>query len=70
MLNQLVRPFTAKWHKASIAGKFKKPDACKAFRNELDALQKKLKVYTKMLSEMAGVEDLTTLENHGNKSEQ
>lgn len=63
VLNQIVRPFTAKWHKASDKGEFNNSEVCKEFRNELDDLQVKLRVYTKMLSEMAGVEDLTVLEN-------
>lgn len=62
VLNQLIRPFTAKWHKEKVAGKFKDPDTCKEFRQELNMLQSKLRIYTKMLSEMAGVEDLTSLE--------
>jgi len=70
VLNQIVRPFTAKWHKASVAGELKKPAVCKEFRDELDNLQEKLRVYTKMLSEMAGVEDLTTLENQENEKEE
>jgi len=32
------------------------------FRNELEELQKVLRIYTKMLADMAGVEDLTELE--------
>jgi hypothetical protein len=67
VLNQIVRPFTAKWHKASVKGEFKKPDACKEFRDELNELQEKLRVYTKMLSDMAEVEDLTDLENQENE---
>ena len=67
VLNQIVRPFTAKWHKASVSGELKKTDVCKEFRDELDELQVKLRVYTKMLSEMSGVEDLTVLENQGSE---
>ena len=33
------------------------------FRNELDDLQEILRIYTQMLAEMAGVEDLTELED-------
>lgn len=62
VLNQIIRPFTAKWHKASVAGAFKEPDACEEFRKELSDLQAILRIYTKMLSQMAGVEDLTGLE--------
>lgn len=63
VLNQIIRPFTAKWHKVSVAGQFSNQNLCKEFRGELNELQAKLRIYTKMLSEMAGVEDLTSLEN-------
>ncbi len=63
MLNQVIRPFTAKWHKKSLEEAFKKPEECMEFRNELAELQKTLRIYTKMLAEMAGVEDLTELES-------
>lgn len=63
VLNQIIRPFTAKWHKVSVAGQFSNQNLCKEFRGELNELQAKLRIYTKMLSEMAGVEDLTSLED-------
>lgn len=62
VLNQKIRPFTAKWHKESVAGAFKDEDKCKVFRKELDELQKELRKYTKMLAGIASVEDLTALE--------
>lgn len=62
VLNQIIRPFTAKWHKALVTGEIKKTESCKEFRGELNDLQLKLRIYTKMLSEMAGVEDFTNLE--------
>ena len=62
VLNQIIRPFTAKWHKKSLAGVFDDPEQCKKFRTELEKLQVKLRNYTKMLADMAGVEDLTALE--------
>lgn len=67
VLNQIVRPFTAKWHRLSIAGAFSDPEKCKEFRRELEALQIDLKKYTKMLADMAGVEDLTELEEHNSR---
>jgi hypothetical protein len=63
VLNQVIRPFTAKWHKISEAGGFKNDAACQEFRTELEALQSQLKVYTKMLADVANVEDLTELED-------
>jgi hypothetical protein len=63
VLNQIIRPFTAKWHKPSIEGGFKDKAVCDDFRQELAALQVKLQNYAKMLADMAGVEDLTELED-------
>ena len=62
VLNQVIRPFTAKWHKLSEKGAFQNDEQCKAFREELIELQDKLLCYTQLLSELAGVEDLTQLE--------
>ena len=58
VLNQIVRPFTAKWHRMSMAGAFSLPENCGEFRKELAALQVELSHYTRMLADMAGVEDL------------
>lgn len=63
VLNQLIRPFTAKWHKKSLI-ELNQEDKI-LFRKELKELQAKLRLYTQMLGEMAGVEeinDLTMLE--------
>lgn len=62
VLNQIVRPFTAKWHKKSLAGAFEKQEECKKFRHELEPLQKDLRNYTRLLCAMAEVEDITDLE--------
>lgn len=62
VLNQKIRPFTAKWHKESIAGAFEDAEKRNQFRAELEELQILLRTYTKMLADMAGVEDLTELE--------
>ena len=61
VLNQIVRPFTAKWHKKSLEGAFSKKAECKIFREELKELQKQLVQYTKMLADLACVEDLTEI---------
>ncbi len=63
ILNQIVRPFTAKWHRLSIHGAFEDSEKCVQFRGELGDLQKDLMKYTRMLANMAGVEDLTELED-------
>ena len=62
VLNQIVRPFTAKWHKQSLAGAFDDDDKRKEFRQELANLQEELRNYNRMLGEIASVEDLTDLE--------
>ena len=62
VLNQKIRPFTAKWHRKSLCGGFDDPAVRKQFRNELEELQVTLRKYTAMLSDMAEVEDLTGLE--------
>jgi hypothetical protein len=63
VLNQVIRPFTAKWHKLSLAGAFQDPEQSAVFREELNELQQNLRAYTRLLSDMAGVEDLTDLES-------
>ena len=62
VLNQVIRPFTAKWHKLSVEGAFDEPEKCKTFRQELTELQIELKKYTHLLSDLADVEDLTDME--------
>lgn len=63
VLNQIIRPFTAKWHGELISGSFADAEKCKLFRTDLEVLQKELRKYTKMLADMASVEDLTELES-------
>ena len=62
VLNQIVRPFTARWHKLSLGKAFESEQQCVMFRAELVELQGKLRRYTHALAAMAGVEDLTSLE--------
>ena len=50
------------WHKKSLTGTFEDPKQHEESRAELEELQEKLNMYTKMLADMAGVEDLTALE--------
>lgn len=63
VLNQIVRPFTAKWHRLALTGAFEDVAKCEEFRSELNDLQQRLRTYSKMLADMAGVEDLTALES-------
>jgi hypothetical protein len=62
VLNQIIRPFTAEWHKRSLAGAFANAEACAEFRAQLAALQPLLRNYTRALAALAAVEDLTVLE--------
>ena len=61
ILNQKVRPFTAKWHRRSLAGAFDNPDDCVEFRAELETLQEILRAFTCTLAVLAGLEDITYL---------
>jgi hypothetical protein len=63
VLNQIIRPFTAKWHRLSMMDAFKDKATCDEFRDNLAALQPYLRAYTKSLADMAQVEDLTMLED-------
>lgn len=70
VLNQVVRPFTAKWHQESLAGAFENEAKRREFREELESLQEELRNYNRLLADIAGVEDLTDLElvDDGNDS--
>jgi hypothetical protein len=61
VLNQVVRPFTSKWHTRISVGALDEASV-HDFREELAALQRVLLNYTRLLSDLAGVEDLTGLE--------
>jgi hypothetical protein len=61
ILNQIIRPFTAKWHRLSLQGAFQDTKQCKQFREELALLQIDLTHYTQLLADMADVEDLTKI---------
>ena len=61
VLNQVIRPFTARWHRLSQDGAFQDEEQCTCFRNELKALQSDLRRYMGMLSEIAGVEDISAI---------
>lgn len=62
VLNQVIRPFTAKWHRESLAGAFDTDAGRAEFRADLEALRADLLKYNRLLAEIAGVEDLTNLE--------
>lgn len=62
ILNQVVRPFTSKWHARLKDGAICSEKDRAEFRSELDSLAVCLRNYSKMLAEIACVEDLTDLE--------
>ena len=62
VLNQKIRPFTSKWHKHALKGCFRYSTQDRDFRTELAELQIELKNYIKMLADIAGVEDLTEMD--------
>lgn len=62
VLNQRVRPFSSKWHRRMVAGALDDAERT-AFREELNQLQTDLRNYTHLLADLAGVEDLTDLED-------
>ena len=57
--NQEIRPFTARWHKESIANGLDTVAGKTAFRQELEALRTRMVAFTGLLSAIAGVEDIT-----------
>ncbi len=61
ILNQKIRPFTSKWHRLSETGAFSDQSSCQEFRAELTELQSTLRSYTKLLADLAEVEDMTDL---------
>ena len=61
ILNQKVRPFTAKWHRKSLEGAFENDAECDEFREDLASLQEILSEYMRALANIAEVEDLTKL---------
>ena len=63
VMNQIMRPFLSKWHRKMLAGEFDDNKICGEFRSELKVLRIQLVNYSKLLADMAAVEDLTTLED-------
>lgn len=61
ILNQVLRPFTARWHKLSVEGAFQNPNQVSIFRSELQDLQVNLQNYMGMLAEIAGVEEISSI---------
>ena len=62
VLNQVVRPFTTRWHRESLTGAFNDEAKRLEFREQLASLQGDLSNYNRLLANIARVEDLTDLE--------
>ncbi|MFZ1106871.1 MAG: hypothetical protein WAN43_00800 [Rhodomicrobium sp.] len=63
ILNQIVRPLTAKWHPIILKGALTSQQKAD-FRSELREVQTVLRRYMRLLADMADVEDLTELREH------
>ena len=61
ILNGPVRPFTARWHRKSLAGAFDDLAECEDFRKEHEELRLILCGYMDALAVLAGVEDFTAI---------
>jgi signal transduction histidine kinase len=59
VLNQIVRPFTTKWHLIFEVNELLSAELAEEFRTELTYLQIELRKYAQMLASIADVEDLT-----------
>lgn len=62
VLNQMVRPFTTKWHRLNHLGTFGDEAARGEFREDLRGLLENMHNCNRMLAEMVDVVDLTDLE--------
>ena len=61
ILNDEVRPFTAEWHKRSLADAFDDPAACDEFRTAHEKLRRILCGYMQALALLAGIADITDI---------
>ncbi|HIF00287.1 MAG: patatin-like phospholipase family protein [Fuerstiella sp.] len=59
VLNRVVRPLTAKWHKKKLAGEFLRDDKCRQFRGELQHVQSRLQDFERLSYAIASDEQLT-----------
>ena len=57
-LNQVLRPFTAKWHKKQLADGIRETGSKTEFREDLKRLQKLVAGYTSLMGDVAGVEEV------------
>ena len=67
VLNQVVRPFTAKWHRLSLSGAFEDESMRSEFRGDLQVLLADVRNHIGMLAEIAKVEGLADLETENRR---
>lgn len=60
VLNQVIRPFTSKWHSRVEELKDQKSD--EEFRQELAEVQVRVKQYARLLAEILEIEDISDIE--------
>lgn len=63
VLNEIIRPFTSKWHRKSLLGELSNPEECKMFRKELSELQTDMRHYAALLADMAGFPELAVIDD-------
>jgi hypothetical protein len=63
-MNEHLRPFTARWHAQSTAGKLKSMDQRFQFRSELSELQATLRILAGVMGTMVGDKDAIALLRH------
>ncbi|QDT35964.1 hypothetical protein [Stratiformator vulcanicus] len=68
VLNQVLRPVTAKWHPISLSDGFKDEARRTEFRADLRRIRPTLVQFSRALADLAGVEDLTELEEPANRT--
>ena len=59
ILNHIVRPFTAKWHRK---GPSSSPENCREFRDELVVLRSDMRRYAALLAYLAQVQNILDME--------
>lgn len=53
VLNSVIRPFTAEWHKKALAGVLNQEDGRRLFRTKFASIQKQLRQFASMLAVIA-----------------
>lgn len=59
VLNQVIRPFTTKWHRIALSEEFENYTTVKQFREELCSLQNDLQKFIAILAQIAEFDDIS-----------